>query len=170
MNKRLFLMAITLSTCLHIGAKQLTMQTPRTTLVVQADEGQVPQYAYFGSRLSSTMLSHLPIPSDGDMDAYPAYGLNCPSEAALCIKHADGNMSTELRVTGSEQNGNVTTIHLADPVYPIKVDLKYKTYDDVDMIETWTEITNNEKGTVTLLQFASGVLPIRHDNVWASYL
>lgn len=170
MNKKLFLMAITLSTCLHVGARQLTMQTPHISLVVQADEGQTPQYVYFGSRLSSAMLTRLPMPSGGDMDAYPAYGLNCPSEAALCIKHADGNMSTELRVIGSEQNNNVTTIHLADPVYPIKVDLKYKTYDDVDMIETWTEISNNEKGTVTLLQFASGVLPIRHGNVWASYL
>jgi alpha-galactosidase len=90
------------------------------------------------------------------------------------MRHVDGNMSTELVATGvdktSEASATVTTIHLKDPKYPIAVDVKFRAYNDVDMIETWTEIVNNEKGTVTLTTFASACLPIRRGEVWASHL
>lgn len=70
---------------------------------------------------------------------------------SLAMRHSDGNLSTALVATGSdvkaEGNATVTTIHLKDPVYHIKMDLKYRTYSDVDMIEAWTEIQNGEKGT-----------------------
>ena len=84
------------------------------------------------------------------------------------------NLTTVLTATGFDQkqsdNATLTTIHLKDPVYPTTVDVVYKAYDDVDMIETWTEISNGEKGTVTLVQFASGLLPIRRGDVWMSHL
>ena len=90
------------------------------------------------------------------------------------MRHSDGNLSTALVATGSdvkqEANATVTTIHLKDPVYNIKVDLKYRAYKDVDMIEAWTEINNGEKGTVTLTTFASAMLPIRRGDVWMSHL
>jgi alpha-galactosidase len=110
----------------------------------------------------------------GRMDAYPAYGQNAPAEAALAMRHADGNLSTELEATGVERlknDGNqITVIHLKDKVYPVTVDLKFQEYKDVDMIETWAEITHQEKGTVTLTQFASVSLPIRRGDVWLSHL
>ncbi len=40
--------------------------------------------------------------TNGRMDAYPAYGLNTPAEAALAMRHSDGNLSTALVATGSE--------------------------------------------------------------------
>jgi hypothetical protein len=55
--------------------------------------------------------------------------------------------------------GDITTIHLKDPVYALRVDLKYKTYPDVDMIEAWTEVSHQEKGVVTLTTFASACCP-----------
>ena len=70
----------------------------------------------------------------------------------------------------NEGKASVTTVHLKDPVYNIKVDLKYRAYNDVDMIEAWTEILNREKGTVTLTTFASAMLPIRRGDVWMSHL
>jgi alpha-galactosidase len=90
------------------------------------------------------------------------------------MRHADGNLSTELEATGVERlknDGNqITVIHLKDKVYPVTVDLKFQEYKDVDMIETWAEITHQEKGTVTLTQFASVSLPIRRGDVWLSHL
>ena len=72
------------------------------------------------------------------MDAYPAYGMNCPADAALAMRHADGNMSTQLVVTGVERltadEGQLTEITMKDPVYPITVKLCYLAYQDVDMI------------------------------------
>ena len=77
-------------------------------MVLNVDAGHQPRYVYFGSRLSDYDLAHLQQPRGGRMDAYPAYGLNCPAEAALAMRHADGNMSTSLVATGVERQADVT--------------------------------------------------------------
>ena len=155
-------------------AEQVSVNTKGMSLVLDVENGKPAQYLYFGTRLNNADLQNLKVADNGRMDAYPAYGLNTPAEAALAMRHSDGNLSTALVATGSdvkaEGNATVTTIHLKDPVYHIKVDLKYRTYSDVDMIEAWTEIQNGEKGTVTLTTFASAMLPIRRGDVWMSHL
>ena len=172
--KKSFLMALLLSSATYALADLVNIQTKNMTLVVEVNNGKHPSYVYFGSRLSESEQQHLQMPRNGLMDVYPAYGQNAPKEAAFAMRHVDGNMSTELVATGvektSEPTATVTTIHLKDPQYPINVDVKFRAYNDVDMIETWTEIVNNEKGTVTLTSFASGCLPIRRGEVWASHL
>ena len=174
MMKKSFLMALLLSSATYALADLVNIQTKNMTLVVEVNNGKHPSYIYFGSRLGEADLSHFQWPRGGVMDVYPAYGQNSPKEAAFAMRHVDGNMSTELVATGvektSEPTATVTTIHLKDPQYPINVDVKFRAYNDVDMIETWTEIVNNEKGTVTLTTFASGCLPIRRGEVWASHL
>ena len=160
--------------CLNTQASPIAIETKNMTLVVNADVGSAPQLWYFGPKLSSDDIGRLQHPSGGRMDAYPAYGLNTPAEAAFAMRHSDGNMSTVLQTEKvmSKEDGNatVTTIRMKDPVYPISVDLNYRAYHDVDMIEVWTEVTNQEKSTVTLTTFASGVLPIRRGDVWISHL
>ena len=155
-------------------AEQVSVNTKGMSLVLDVENGKPAQYLYFGTKLNNSDLQNLKVAKDGRMDAYPAYGLNTPAEAALAMRHSDGNLSTALVATGSEvkseANATVTTIHLKDPVYNIKVDLKYRAYNDVDMIEAWTEIANGEKGTVTLTTFASAMLPIRRGDVWMSHL
>ena len=155
-------------------AEQVVVQTKNISLVLNVEKGGQPQYVYFGKRLSQNDLGHLQMPVGGRMDAYPAYGMNAPAEAALAVRHADGNMSTALTVTDIERlknDGNqITVIHMKDNVYALNVDLKYQEYKDVDMIEVWSEISNQEKGTVTLTQFFSGMLPIRRGDVWMSHL
>ncbi|SEV99286.1 alpha-galactosidase [Prevotella aff. ruminicola Tc2-24] len=167
MKKTLFLALLMLSSQMA-EAKQVTVQTKNMTMVLNVDEGKQPQYVYFGAKLSDYDLAHLQAPRGGRMDAYPAYGMDCPAEAALAMRHADGSLATELVATGVEQQDGVTRIHLKDTVYPVTVDLCYKGYQDVDMIETWTEIRNGEAKPVTLTQFASCCLPIRRGNVWIS--
>ena len=151
-------------------AEQVVIETQHVSMVLDVVKGAQPQYVYFGAKLSANELQHLQKPEMfGRMDAYPAYGLNTPAEAALAMRHSDGNLSTALVAEGVQRNGNITTIQLKDPVYPILVNLKYKTYPEEDMIEAWTEIVNNEKQTVTLTTFASAMLPIRRGNVWLSH-
>ena len=172
--KKTLLTALLLPAALCVMADPVNIQTKNMSLVVDVNNGRHPSYVYFGPRLVDTNLSHLQWPRNGMMDVYPAYGQNAPKEAAFAMRHSDGNMSTELVATGvdtsTEGNATLTTIHLKDPQYPITVDVKYRAYSDVDMIETWTEITNNEKSTVTLTTFASACLPIRRGEVWASHL
>ena len=162
--------------CLTLGAwsRQVVVETRNISLVMEVEEGRAPRYVYFGAKLSAQDLSHIQQPSaDGRMDVYPAYGMNTPAEPAFAVTHADGSMATVLNATGvdtrNDGNATLTTIHTADPVYPVMVDIVFKAYRDVDMIETWTEVSTKEKG-VTLTRFASGMLPIRRGDVWVSHL
>ena len=167
--KKILFLAMLLSASATMQAEQVTVQTKNMTMVLNVDNGKQPQYVYFGKRLSAYDLANLQKPTGGRMDAYPAYGLNTPAEAALAMRHSDGNMSTALVATGVEQQGEVTRIHMKDPVYPVTVDLCYKAFQEEDMIETWTEIRNDEKKPVTLTQFASICLPVRRGDVWLSH-
>lgn len=165
---------ILMTVALPAMAEKVSVNTKGMSLILDVENGMPAQYLYFGTKLNPNDLQNLKVATDGCMDAYPAYGLNTPAEAALAMRHSDGNLSTALVATGcdvkNEGNASVTTVHLKDPVYNIKVDLKYRAYNDVDMIEAWTEILNGEKGTVTLTTFASAMLPIRRGDVWMSHL
>ena len=151
-------------------AKQVVIQTRSLSLVINANEGHQPRYVYFGQKLSPSELEALPAPVSGRMDVYPPYGMWPQSAAAVSLRHADGNLTTQLYLTEVKQEGDKTTFTLKDPQYPTTVNVYFLARPDVDMIETWTDITNGEKQTVTLLQFASGVLPIRRGEVWMSHL
>lgn len=165
---------ILMTVALPAMAEKVSVNTKGMSLILDVENGKPAQYLYFGTKLNPNDLQNLKVATDGRMDAYPAYGQNTPTEAALAMRHSDGNLSTALVATGcdvkNEGNASVTTVHLKDPVYNIKVDLKYRAYNDVDMIEAWTEILNGEKGTVTLTTFASAMLPIRRGDVWMSHL
>ena len=174
MKKELLAMML-MATATAAVAEQVVVETPGMTMVLNVENGRQPYYEYFGPRLTTRDLQTLPgRRAFGRTDAYPAYGMNATAEAALALRHADGNLSTELVATGVERlknDGNqVTVIHLKDKVYPLTVDLKFQQYKDVDMIETWAEISSQEKPTVTLTQFASVCLPIRRGDVWVSHL
>lgn len=168
MKKFVFLVSLLISAS-TVWAEQVVLQTKNTTMVLNVENNKQPQYVYFGTRLTDYDLQNLQSPRNGRMDAYPAYGMNCPAEAAVAMRHADGNMSTELFVSDMKKQGDVTKITLKDPKYPVSVVLCYKAYFEEDMIETWTEIYNGEAKPVTLTQFASCALPIRRGNVWLSH-
>ena len=168
MKKSLFLAFLMVSAS-TAWAKQVVIQTKNTTMVLDVETGKQPQYVYYGAKLSDFDLQNLQAPRDGRMNAYPAYGMNCPAEAAVAMTHADGNMSTELFATDVTTQGAITQITLKDPKYPVQVVLCYQARFDEDMIETWTEIKNGEAKPITLTQFASCSLPIRRGNVWLSH-
>ena len=167
--KKILFLAILLAAGSMSRAEQVVIQTKNTTMVLDVENNKQPQYIYYGTRLSDYDLQHLQLPRNGRMDAYPAYGMNCPAEAAIAMRHADGNLSTELFVSDLNKQGDVTKITLKDPKYSISVELCYKAFFEEDMIETWTEISNGEAKPVTLTQFASCALPIRRGNVWLSH-
>lgn len=153
---------------------QIHISTPGMSLLLDAGKGSDLKILYFGDRLSSSDAENIMFSGAAERNAYPPYGLDCPSEAALAVTHSDGNLSTELKVEDTsmsdEGNSAVTKIRLKDPEYPFYVTVCYRAYKDADMIETWTEIENREKKPVVLTEFASGFLPIRRGNVWLCHL
>ena len=172
MKKIIFILAAALYASAAMA--QIRISTPNTELILKAEKGGEPQILYFGNRLSDNDLANLEHTGIPRHNAYPAYGFNCSVEASLAVTHMDGNMSTVLAVEGvsheDEPTAKVTRIRLKDTVYPFYVTVCYRAYQDVDMIETWTEIENLEKKAVTLTRFDSGYLPLRVGDVWVSHL
>lgn len=157
-----------------ITAQTICISTTNSSLVIDAPTGGELKHLYYGSKLTEVDLKNITYTSNTNLSGYPTYGMNCPTESALSVKHADGNMSTQMEVinvsTDKKDQTIITTVHLKDKVYPFFVDIYYKAYQDVDIIETWTEISHNEKKPITLNQFASAYLPIRRGNVWLTSL
>ena len=171
--KRIITSIIFLISALSMMA-QIRVATPNIEMILKAEQGGELQIQYFGNRLSDADAANLEAAGVPNHNAYPAYGFWCASEASVGVTHSDGNMSTVMRVESVSQSeeptAKVTKIRLKDTVYPFYVTVCYRAYQDVDMIETWTEIENLEKKPVTLTRFDSGYLPIRVGDVWLSHL
>lgn len=67
-------------------AEKVSVNTKGMSLVLDVENGKPAQYLYFGTRLNNADLQNLKVADNGRMDAYPAYGLNTPAEAALAIR------------------------------------------------------------------------------------
>ena len=164
-------------------ADKVELRTPNNSFVVELNKGNEPQFLYYGPSLKSQDIENLEKANDANWsraDLYPAYGAtHTQNEVCLAMRHSDGNMSTQMLIdswdesnvndyapNGAKRTGQLLTITLSDPLYPITVNLYYLAYDDVDMIESWTDITNGEKKPVTLTQFYNPLLPVRRGNVY----
>ncbi|MCX4335953.1 MAG: alpha-galactosidase [Bacteroidales bacterium] len=173
MHKRIFFIAAAAFSSLAMVA-QVRVTSPGTELLLDAQAGKELKVIYFGARLTDADLLSVSDAGTCGCNAYPAYGMQCPSEAALGVTHSDGSLATELlveTVSQSIENGaQITRVRLKDTVYPFYVTMCWRAYQDVDMIETWTEIENLEKKPVTLTRFDSGFLPVRRGEVWLSHL
>ena len=171
MKKKAICLVGSLLTTIAMLSQNVCLSTPNTSLVLSAPEGGNLQYVYYGAKLQSGDVDAL---SPIHQSAYPVYGLSGASETALAVTHADGNMTLQLAVesvtTTDSENATEVSVRLKDKVYPFQVNVCYRAYHDVDIIEAWTEITNAEKKPVVLRQFASAYLPIRRGNVWVSHL
>ena len=174
MRRKMYLLTGLGLLSMALSAENICVSTPNTSLVINASEGQELKFIYYGEKLSEDDLKNISSSGLPQFPAYPVYGMNCPGEAALAVKHADGNMSLQMEVektaSRTENNAVITTITMKDKVYPFYIDVCYKAYQDADVIETWTEISHGEKKPVALNQFASAYLPIRRGNVWLSSL
>ena len=137
-------------------AQNISISTTKTSLVLSAPVGEELKYIYYGSKLSEADFRAINSAEKGN------------------LQHSDGSMALQLEVvnveTSRQKDADLTIISLKDKVYPFYVKVCYKAYQDVDIIETWTELSHQEKKNVTLNQFASAYLPIRRGNVWLSHL
>ena len=151
------------------AAKDVFVNTPKTSLMLSVNEGSTPRIHYYGSRVKASQAQEIYDAMSINYDAYPAFGRESYDETALSVTHADGNMSTELAITGSRQEGDLTIISMKDKKYNFFVDLYYKANDKSDVIETWTVIRNGEKKPIRLEQYASGVMTLRQEGAWLTH-
>lgn len=153
----------------------VTITTPTTALMVNAPEGGDLRLVYYGKNLGADGLGQLlETRNNLNRSLYPAFGDVTGGETALRVIHSDGNPTTELKISGVEQeslpDGTLTSINMQDRHYPFYVDVYYRSYDSSDVIETWTKITNNEKKPVTLTQYDSGTISFYRGDAWLTHL
>ena len=171
----LFLMS-GLAFALPLNAEVVNLSTPSTSLILDAEKGGSFRFLYYGDKLSASDIDNLTVAGAANRDAYPAYGNYPQGEAALSVTQPDGNMTLDLEVADIKTSADkadgstVTTVSMRDKVYPLSVNANYRTWPEEAVIETWVDITNNGKGSVTLNRFMSGYLPVRYGNVWLSSL
>lgn len=156
MKNKLLLLFFLLGVFFPLSAQEseVLISTSHTSLLLSTSQGGELKFLYYGRKLTDADVHAIVSTESGSFSAYPVYGLNCPSESALSVQHEDGNMTLQMEVIGVEtthqEKANLTVISLKDKVYPFYVKLCYKAYQDVDVIEAWTEISHKEKKNVKL--------------------
>lgn len=160
------------------GRTNISVTTDHTQLVLQVkDNGRLYQ-TYLGERLSvDSNLDDLDQPwakptnsNIAGFEAYPVMGTEDYYDAAMGIRHADGNPTTVLKYVSHEQRatdgGTETIVRLKDEVYPVNVTLHYVAYAKEDIIKQWAEISHGEKGDVDLSRYFSSILYFESDKYY----
>jgi alpha-galactosidase len=104
-------------------------------------------------------------------EAYPQAGDGYIWEPALQVVHGDGNTSTDLVFDGlirtNEPTGStLAKIKLHDPAYPFEVNLCFRSFPAVDVIEQWAEIRHHESRPVKLSRMASSSMVLVPTNLF----
>ena len=151
-------------------AQKYVIDTKNTSLVIDAAEGEVPYFRYYGARLAEGDIVGAQLNTE-KRKAYPTRLDSAPTPDALSVEMPDGNVTVNLRVEraalSSWEGGKTLDIYCKDPLYPtFKVQIHYRSFEAEDMIETWTDIINEGKKPVVLHRFDSGFLPIDEGDVW----
>jgi alpha-galactosidase len=162
--------------CIFSGAvfaqeKPIVIETKNTALVYKAGMQNKLIQAYFGEKLANAEDYNMLF---GRNEAYAPAGGDNLNEPAIRMVHNDGNPSLALafdKVEVNRENDNVSTtvIWLKDDVYPVSVKMFFKTWFNEDIIETWTEISHNEKKPVLLTNFASTMLSFNERDYWLTH-
>ena len=146
--------------------RPIVIETKNTAIVLTVANNQRLNQSYLGKKLASADYEQF----KGGREVYLAAGMENQFEPAIRMIHADGNPSLDLRYVSHKKtdyiNISKTDITLQDPVYSTEVVLHYITYFNEDVIKSWTEVTQQEKGPVTLTQYASSLLHFTADEYW----
>ena len=177
MNKNIWLsIGAMLLTTSHLSAwnGEVAVGTPNTVMILHAEEGKDLRMDYYGGKTAT--LKELRDAGDAfDFPALPAFGtVDMIHLPAIQIEHANGDQNLELHVTGysttAEGSAVIHTFTMQDKLLPVTVKVFYKAYQTVDIIETWTEISHQEKKAITLKRYDSGHLTVRRGDVWLTHL
>ncbi len=149
----------------------IAIHTRDIALVFKVHNHHLEQ-VYLGNRLNG----------ESDYNALPTLHNNAYSTAgttnlftpAIRVRHADGNPSLNLdyvsHVSKKEsENVQLTQIKLKDPKYPFTVTLFYKAFQKENVIQTWSEIQNEEDGSVVLQEYASANIYLKAQHYWLTH-
>ncbi len=169
---------IVIMTCATTAAawdEDIVISTDNNSLVLSANYGEAPRFTHYGPLINGSEAAALSDLGSGlNRPAYPAFGDEYRTLTSLQLVHPDGNPTTYLVLDKVEKTdtdrGRLTTLILKDKHYPVTVKLNYLAIGADDVIETWSEVTNQGKKELVVRRLDSGFLPIRRGDVWLSHL
>jgi alpha-galactosidase len=151
------------------------LRTQNSAYAFRLADDDTPIHVYWGAPLNLDEVTALPEshprlissfetvpdPDEFAVEAGPRFG-----PPSLALRFADGTAAVEWTYLGHDVHGNHLALHLADRHYPLEVTLHYRVYDDSDVIERWTTVTNtgtDEPITLLRLDSASWTAPALPD-------
>ena len=166
-------------TSLFLLLGMFSLNTARTTLVIEAEQGKEPLIVYHGSREAAPAdIATVRASGAKPQRAYPVYDMRVGELAignpayALAVTQSDGAFTLDLAIENASvrrwENGEILEVVSRDKYYPVTVKNCWKSYEKEDLFETWVEITNGGKKDISLRRYYSGVLPIHKGNVHVS--
>lgn len=174
MRKTILFSFAILSSFFHViqaSERVIPIETENFALVMMTDSKNHLKIIYTGKTIGSASeyamaKNQYIINSEGassNNQAFTVAGIdNNFVEPAIAVVHADGNNSLDLRYESHQvaavDGATLTTIRLKDAVYPFFVDLFYKAWKNLDIIEQWSAVSHKEKGKVVLNKYASANL------------
>ena len=165
--RKLLTSALLALVALAATAKDYTLNTPNSSLIITAIKEKPLYFRYYGSRAEAEDVR-----AAGRMvkyEAYPAFGTHCSAPYAALVKQSNGDNSSKLVV---EKSQLTTTDHLTTLSVWLKdvahsnlvIKVNYSAYDDCDIIKMNAEYFNNGKKPIVLQKYMSAVMPIQSDN------
>ena len=138
------------------------LSTPSTSYgFVLAGPHRIPRHLHWGRLLGHEALGAMAtggeLMANGNLTwqdetrfEYLVWGGLRFDEPSLKVDFADGTRGIEWRHAGSrvEEEGGATSlvVELIDLVYPLKVELCYRVFDDSDVIERWARLVHTGDG------------------------
>lgn len=98
-------------------------------------------------------------------EEYPAYAGVKYVEPCLKVGFPDGVRDAVLQVTSSAIGDGSTpelVLHLHDTYYPFQLDLHYRIYEELDLIERWAVVINTGEAPVTIERIFSAQWHLPH--------
>lgn len=146
------------------------ISTSKSSMLFRAVAGKQLAIVSYGPRYEAVGIENVLRSGATPLKYYPAYGMSADEVYLVAAVQSDGNMTLDPAIISVQkeqwENGEILTVTSKDKFYPVEIKNVFKSYSKEDIIETWTEIRNVGKQTVTLTRYMSGGLPIEKDNVW----
>ncbi|UEG51660.1 alpha-galactosidase [Mucilaginibacter daejeonensis] len=148
--------------------QRIIVETDHTSLIMSVGKNGRVYQNYLGARLLNS-ADNMTLPQGREV--YVGGGMEDSFQPAIRVTHADGDPSIELlfakqSIERPTAGCTETIVTLKDPKHPITVKLHYQAFIKEDVIKSWTEIINGEKGEIVLNDYASSMLNFDAREYW----
>ena len=148
-----------------MAENRIVLETADSAMVLEIS-GDTVYRSYYGEKLTQASDSAFAHSSRGLV--YPTQWDLHESENAIAVIQADGKASLDLHYRNHQErklsdDQSERVVSMADPLYPVEVDLHFLVSKSENVIEQWSVVRNTGEKQVTIDHAASGLLEFMAD-------